>query len=786
MRRLILAALLLLSVVAAMPTPPAAAADVVNRITLLADAYVNGSEAGVLAILNFTTGSPPNPALVDPVDFTWIAPNGTAAFSESVDPDAFGFAISRHRPGVVGTWRVNATYTGNLSVTATTLLGILPEVWTPGTRFLSGNVEVSSGANLTILPGAIVRFDGGGRLTVRGRILAAGTPASPIVLTSNASSPARGDWRGVRLTATAANDSILRGLEVSYAEEGVSLEGVAVNVTASTFRTNGEGVRVAAANASVEDCLFDGNTVGIHVVGARAELLRNVLDRNVNGVLFEGGDGHRVADSAFSANSGSGLRLDGATNVTAANLTLAGDAVGLRLQDATATATAALVTGGAQAIRAIGTSLLSVDNSTLSNAILAEDSARITATAVTVLPLASPVISAAPAASVVIRNSVAVRAEAFEDGLPLAGVSVRIFEDARLAGDLLTDAGGVAPTLWLNDRTYAPTLRENTTRIVLARAGYGFEDNNLSTWDLDLPLTVTFRGSSADADGDGTVDFLDPDDDNDGLPDTLEASLGSNTTDADSDDDAMPDGWEFDAGLDLTDPADAAGDGDSDGLANLDEYRNATDPRREDTDVDLLPDGWEVSNGLDPLNATDAGQDPDVDGFTSREEFAAGTDPRDALSRPPPRVGTIRGWVRDTAGQPLAGALIRLSDGTMASTGTDGAFTFGNVTPGTYAANATLPGYRVRTVAGIHVEANRIVNVTFVLARGPGPRAEPGGTPAYTPWVAVALTGVLVAVVLVYALWERREDERRRREYLREELRQGRLAVRDRERTKTR
>jgi len=59
MRRLILAALLLLSVVAAMPTPPAAAADVVNRITLLADAYVNGSEAGVLAILNFTTGSPP-------------------------------------------------------------------------------------------------------------------------------------------------------------------------------------------------------------------------------------------------------------------------------------------------------------------------------------------------------------------------------------------------------------------------------------------------------------------------------------------------------------------------------------------------------------------------------------------------------------------------------------------------------------------------------------------------------------------------------------------------------
>src|SRR5262249_25664863 len=45
-----------------------------------------------------------------------------------------------------------------------------------------------------------------------------------------------------------------------------------------------------------------------------------------------------------------------------------------------------------------------------------------------------------------------------------------------------------------------------------------------------------------DNDGDGIGDACDPDDDNDGLPDTVEATLGSNPLSADTDGDGIADG----------------------------------------------------------------------------------------------------------------------------------------------------------------------------------------------------------------------------------------------------
>jgi hypothetical protein len=92
----------------------------------------------------------------------------------------------------------------------------------------------------------------------------------------------------------------------------------------------------------------------------------------------------------------------------------------------------------------------------------------------------------------------------------------------------------------------------------------------------------------ADCDADGTPDAQDTDDDNDGLPDTLEAQIGTNPCKADTDGDGVSDGFEYYSALDLNnsnrpypgkrpypnplDGSDANQDFDGDGLSQLQEY----------------------------------------------------------------------------------------------------------------------------------------------------------------------------------------------------------------------
>jgi hypothetical protein len=80
--------------------------------------------------------------------------------------------------------------------------------------------------------------------------------------------------------------------------------------------------------------------------------------------------------------------------------------------------------------------------------------------------------------------------------------------------------------------------------------------------------------SCVDTDGDGTLDDCDSDDDDDGLPDDDELTLGTDPLDPDSDDDGLLDGDEVDVHM--------------------------TDPLDPDTDDDGFTDGVEVAAGSDP------------------------------------------------------------------------------------------------------------------------------------------------------------------------------------------
>lgn len=129
-------------------------------------------------------------------------------------------------------------------------------------------------------------------------------------------------------------------------------------------------------------------------------------------------------------------------------------------------------------------------------------------------------------------------------------------------------------------------------------------------FDEDFELISTLE---ADTDGDGELDSIDPDDDNDSVPDeqdafpldpaeTLDADHdgSGNNADTDDDDDGMPDAFERSYGFDPLNGADANLDADGDGLNNLDEFQRGTAPDLTDTDQDGATDGEEVILGRNP------------------------------------------------------------------------------------------------------------------------------------------------------------------------------------------
>ncbi len=166
------------------------------------------------------------------------------------------------------------------------------------------------------------------------------------------------------------------------------------------------------------------------------------------------------------------------------------------------------------------------------------------------------------------------------------------------------------------------------------------------------------NASQEDSDGDDAGDPCDPDDDNDGLADTLEAGLGSNGTDADTDDDGIGDASDncllaANAGQSDTD-ADGSGndcdaDDDNDTVPDLEDICPDTpDSGQADADADGIgdactgdDDGDEVADDADlcrlvpDASQTDADgdgagdvcdADDDNDGLADAEETGSGAD----------------------------------------------------------------------------------------------------------------------------------------------------------------
>jgi len=120
------------------------------------------------------------------------------------------------------------------------------------------NVTVADGATLTIAPGTTIRmgnFDVD--MHVNGSLQAQGTVANPILITSYADVPNKGDWRQIVFNAGSGN-SLLEYVTVEYggsaSHAGIVIASSSVTIRYSTIARNGdEGIRVIAGKPTIQN-----------------------------------------------------------------------------------------------------------------------------------------------------------------------------------------------------------------------------------------------------------------------------------------------------------------------------------------------------------------------------------------------------------------------------------------------------------------------------------------------------------------------------------------------------
>lgn len=646
---------LLLTLAIAPAVPVRGATDVTGILTLVAG-YTNGSLAEMTAVVIFN-GSASGLA---PVRFDWYAPNGSLAFQEAIPPDVAGFAWSRLNLTAEGLWALNATYTGTPVVWDNQTFRVLPAAWGPGTVDLAGSTRVGRFGALAIAPGTTVRLPRGAGLGVAGALLARGTAAQRIAFTSSAASPAPGDWDSVLLAPQGGALSRLENASVSFATGGIEVYGATPALANLTLGDSVYGMKVDTAPIALRDSRFERDAVAFSAIGFGGAFVNVTISACPTGLTLLSSTGGRFERLAIAGSTtavygdGGAYRIENSTiqNSTAGFLQVAGDATLERVS----------VLRGTDGIRARDAGRITAWNATVADPTGLHASATTggTVTLVNATLSVSERLFADAASRIVIRNFLRVRVLDYDGNATLPGATARVFDNDREVAVLTADANGTTPRAVVTDRILSGSPRQNATRVLVSGGGLLFGQNN-RTVDMATSHTETFRGSTRDNDRDGEPDFSDPDDDNDGLLDSVEGALGTDPMNADSDGDGMPDGWEFQYQLLPRDPTDAASDPDGDGMTNLQEYRNGTNPRSADSDGDRMPDGWELASGLDPTNASDASQDADGDGFSNLEEFRGGTDPRDPGSHPTLPFDLANSWRWYALAIVLAAAILALS-----------------------------------------------------------------------------------------------------------------------------
>lgn len=172
------------------------------------------------------------------------------------------------------------------------------QVWS-GTVRIDGDVVVPEGVTLTILPGTEViflppahgheRFTDhphfpGSELIVKGRIIAAGTAAAPIVFQSVDSAAPAGSWGGINLVKSP--QAFFRHCNFMQADSALHSQESTVEVACSTFERNLVGVRFHSSPITIRNNRFLRNGTAIRFHFGQPQIVSNDLIDNDKGIFI--------------------------------------------------------------------------------------------------------------------------------------------------------------------------------------------------------------------------------------------------------------------------------------------------------------------------------------------------------------------------------------------------------------------------------------------------------------------------------------------------------------------
>lgn len=203
-------------------------------------------------------------------------------------------------------------------------------IW-QGKVLIKGDVEVSEGTTLTIMPGTVVRFQKieefgpeklsldklnhfpRAELIVRGHLYAQGTPKNKITFTSAEQKPHPGDWGSINFLGSV--DNIIEFCIITYADTGTHSHSSQVVIAYSEFHHNG----VAIGQKNVKDVSHK----------SVMPMLYNTITENGGGILYGGGSTTTISHNEVSNNEFFGIyaKKGGLANVRYNNITNNGKGV---------------------------------------------------------------------------------------------------------------------------------------------------------------------------------------------------------------------------------------------------------------------------------------------------------------------------------------------------------------------------------------------------------------------------------------------------------------------------
>jgi len=200
-----------------------------------------------------------------------------------------------------------------------------------GPYYVTGELTVPAGTTLTIEPGTTIYFAQGTLLTVRGRLLAEGTPHRRIRLTRR---PGSSDtWQGLAFDGAADNRLTYADMEYSSSGgESISLSNSTILIGNVTWSGTDETIlSIFGSSVVVRNCVFPGvrspAVSGRHLLASDPYM---VFENNVFGVC----SGHkqnvlnfstagsatvpRFVSNTFLGGGDDGLNLNGRTLISKA------------------------------------------------------------------------------------------------------------------------------------------------------------------------------------------------------------------------------------------------------------------------------------------------------------------------------------------------------------------------------------------------------------------------------------------------------------------------------------